>query len=95
MVAEQTNPDEGLPVQPSQGSGQTVDVDVDDKVIKMVSLTVKQEPKKTVDGDKKGKLEEKYFRRIDKFTGEINQFRTWMFNIKVSLGQIDSRLAEE
>eukprot|EP00973_Karenia_brevis_P062586 8701877-Karenia_brevis.AAC.1 len=49
---------------------------------------------KTVD-DKKGKLEEKYFRRIDKFNGEVNQFRTWMFKIKVSLGQVDNRLAEE
>eukprot|EP00973_Karenia_brevis_P086898 12051862-Karenia_brevis.AAC.1 len=54
-----------------------------------------QETRKTVEGDKKGKPEEKYFRRIDKFTGEANQFRTWMFNLKVSLGQVDSKLAEE
>eukprot|EP00973_Karenia_brevis_P086418 11983067-Karenia_brevis.AAC.1 len=74
----------------------------------MVALTVKQVTNeivphliksqqgsgKTVD-DKKGKLEEKYFRRIDKFSGEVNQFRTWMFNLKVSLGQVDNRLAEE
>eukprot|EP00973_Karenia_brevis_P069663 9685835-Karenia_brevis.AAC.1 len=61
----------------------------------MVSATVKglirellpqliksqQETKRTSD-EKKGKLEEKYFRRIDKFSGEVNQLRTWMFNIK-------------
>eukprot|EP00973_Karenia_brevis_P057404 7985526-Karenia_brevis.AAC.1 len=80
----------------------------EDKMLKLVALTVKQVineivphlvkthqgTTKTVD-DKKGKLEEKYFRRIDKFSGEANQFRTWMFNIKVSLGQVDHRLAEE
>eukprot|EP00973_Karenia_brevis_P085126 11815619-Karenia_brevis.AAC.1 len=53
-----------------------------------------QGPAKTVD-DKKGKLEEKYFRRIDKFNGDPGQFRTWLFNIKVSLGQVDQGLAEE
>eukprot|EP00973_Karenia_brevis_P032209 4440098-Karenia_brevis.AAC.1 len=57
-------------------------------------LKTQQGTTKTVD-DKKGKLEEKYFRRIDKFSGEPNQFRTCMFNIKVSLGQVDHRLAEE
>eukprot|EP00973_Karenia_brevis_P079688 11057658-Karenia_brevis.AAC.1 len=41
MVAEQTNP-QGNPVQASQGSGQTVEDDVDDKVVKMVAVTVKQ-----------------------------------------------------
>eukprot|EP00973_Karenia_brevis_P005726 780404-Karenia_brevis.AAC.1 len=68
---------------------------LEDKMLKMVSATVKglisellpqllksqQETKRTAD-EKKGKLEEKYFRRIDKFSGEVNQFRTWMFNIK-------------
>eukprot|EP00973_Karenia_brevis_P002022 275909-Karenia_brevis.AAC.1 len=67
----------------------------EDKMVKLVALTVKQVMNemmphllktqqgttKTVD-DKQGKLEEKYFRRIDKFNGEPNQFRTWMFNIK-------------
>eukprot|EP00973_Karenia_brevis_P003964 546459-Karenia_brevis.AAC.1 len=63
-------------------------------MMKMVSITVKQimgeivphvlkprqESIKTVDGDKKMKLDEKYFRRMDKFTGESNQFRMWSFN---------------
>eukprot|EP00973_Karenia_brevis_P036836 5075175-Karenia_brevis.AAC.1 len=37
----------------------------------------------------RGKLEEKYFRRIDKYDGNIKGFREWIFNIEVALGQID------
>eukprot|EP00973_Karenia_brevis_P006000 816967-Karenia_brevis.AAC.1 len=65
-------------------------------MMKMVSITVKQimseivphllkpqqESSKTVDGDKKSKLDEKYFRRVDKISGEPNQFRMWLFNFK-------------
>eukprot|EP00973_Karenia_brevis_P009821 1327517-Karenia_brevis.AAC.1 len=57
---------------------------LEDKMLKMVSATVKeligellpqllktqQETKKTVD-DRKGKLDEKHFRRIDKFNGDL------------------------
>eukprot|EP00973_Karenia_brevis_P084899 11780882-Karenia_brevis.AAC.1 len=78
-------------------------------MMRMVSITVKQimgelvphlvKPQqgsvKTVDGDKKTKLDEKYFRRMDKFNGEPNQFRMWLFNFEVCLGQIDSKFAEE
>eukprot|EP00973_Karenia_brevis_P021366 2936683-Karenia_brevis.AAC.1 len=73
---------------------------LEDKVLKMVSATVKglmtellpqliksQQGTKGTSDDKKGKLEEKYFRRIEKFNGDPNQFRTWLFNVKVSLGQ--------
>eukprot|EP00973_Karenia_brevis_P031332 4324041-Karenia_brevis.AAC.1 len=64
-------------------------------MLKLVSATVKgligellpqllkaQQGTKGTSDDKKGKLEEKYFRRIDKFNGDPNQFRTWLFNVK-------------
>eukprot|EP00973_Karenia_brevis_P031029 4280676-Karenia_brevis.AAC.1 len=41
----------------------------------------------------KGKLEEKYIRRIDKYDGSIKGFREWIFNIEVAFGQIDRELA--
>eukprot|EP00973_Karenia_brevis_P036574 5042304-Karenia_brevis.AAC.1 len=41
----------------------------------------------------KDKLEEKYFRRIDKYDGNIKGFRERIFNIEVALGQIDIGLA--
>eukprot|EP00973_Karenia_brevis_P021131 2905973-Karenia_brevis.AAC.1 len=40
-------------------------------------------------------LEEKYFRRMSKFGGEMSQFRMWMFNLGVALGTVDRKLAEE
>eukprot|EP00973_Karenia_brevis_P003417 470565-Karenia_brevis.AAC.1 len=40
-------------------------------------------------------LDEKHFRRMDKFTGEESQFRMWIFELGVALGQVDSNLAEE
>eukprot|EP00973_Karenia_brevis_P082649 11456356-Karenia_brevis.AAC.1 len=40
-------------------------------------------------------LDEKHFRRMDKFTGEVSQFRMWMLNLGVVLGQVDGDLAEE
>eukprot|EP00973_Karenia_brevis_P086082 11937595-Karenia_brevis.AAC.1 len=68
---------------------------MDEKVIKVVSATVKgllaellpqllkpQQGTKGTFEDKKGKLEEKYFRRIEKFNGDPTQFRTWLFNVK-------------
>eukprot|EP00973_Karenia_brevis_P049041 6802003-Karenia_brevis.AAC.1 len=81
---------------------------LDEKMLKVVSATVKgllaellpqllkpQRETKGTSDDKKGKLEEKYFRRIEKFNGDPSQFRTWLFNVKVSLGQVDQGLAEE
>eukprot|EP00973_Karenia_brevis_P072686 10096235-Karenia_brevis.AAC.1 len=41
-----------------------------------------------VDEVKKVKFDEKYSRRMDKFTVAASQFRTWPFNLKVALGQI-------
>eukprot|EP00973_Karenia_brevis_P069904 9719520-Karenia_brevis.AAC.1 len=41
----------------------------------------------------RAKLEEKYFRRIEKFDGNIKELRGWMFNIEVALGQVDKELS--
>eukprot|EP00973_Karenia_brevis_P034931 4819670-Karenia_brevis.AAC.1 len=38
-------------------------------------------------------LDEK--RRMDKFGGEAAQFKRWMFNFGIVLGQVDGELAEE
>eukprot|EP00973_Karenia_brevis_P094362 12422085-Karenia_brevis.AAC.1 len=32
---------------------------------------------------------------MDKYSGDATQFRMWSFNLKVALGQVDSKLAEE
>eukprot|EP00973_Karenia_brevis_P002829 384037-Karenia_brevis.AAC.1 len=32
---------------------------------------------------------------MDKFTGEVSQFRMWMFTLGVVLGQVDGDLADE
>eukprot|EP00973_Karenia_brevis_P075843 10537772-Karenia_brevis.AAC.1 len=40
-------------------------------------------------------LEEKYFRRMSKFGGEMSQFRMWMFNLGVALSTVDRKPAEE
>ena len=37
-------------------------------------------------------LEEKYFRRMDKFDGDLGNFRAWIFDLEVTLGSIDSEL---
>ena len=37
-------------------------------------------------------LEEKFFRRVDKFSGETGKFRTWLFDLEVALGAVDSEL---
>eukprot|EP00973_Karenia_brevis_P087656 12157059-Karenia_brevis.AAC.1 len=78
---------------PSSGS--------DEEIARIVSLVVQgflpqiqrsQYPGgrvETVDESKQANLDEKYFRRIDKFTREANQFRMWSFNLKVALGQVD------
>eukprot|EP00973_Karenia_brevis_P013638 1850849-Karenia_brevis.AAC.1 len=43
--------------------------------------------------NQRGRLEEKYFRRIEKYDGNAKGFREWIFNIEVALGQIDKELA--
>ena len=40
-------------------------------------------------------LEEKYFRRVEKFDGEPTKFRGWIFNLLVSIGQVDEQLGKE
>eukprot|EP00973_Karenia_brevis_P063138 8778475-Karenia_brevis.AAC.1 len=47
----------------------------------------------TRDDNKKAKLEERYFRRVDKFDGSPKQLRGWMFNLEVALGQVDKELS--
>eukprot|EP00973_Karenia_brevis_P034684 4786396-Karenia_brevis.AAC.1 len=40
-------------------------------------------------------LDEKHFRRMDKFGGGETQFGRWIFHVGVALGQVDSNLADE
>eukprot|EP00973_Karenia_brevis_P000829 115163-Karenia_brevis.AAC.1 len=40
-------------------------------------------------------LDEKYFRRMDKFVGDAGVYRMWMFNFTVALGQVDGKLSDE
>ena len=40
-------------------------------------------------------LDEKYFRRLNKFTGEANAYRSWLFDLVMVLNQIDSELADQ
>ena len=39
------------------------------------------------------KLDEKHFRRMDKFDGDPLKFRGWYFDLKVILGGLDEKLA--
>eukprot|EP00973_Karenia_brevis_P043259 5994792-Karenia_brevis.AAC.1 len=45
--------------------------------------------------NRRGSLEEKHFRRMEKFGGETSKFRLWMFNLGVAIGTVDRKLAEE
>ena len=47
------------------------------------------------DGGFRNKLEEKYFRRVDKFEGDVKIFRGWRFDLLVAIGQIDQALCGE
>ena len=38
-------------------------------------------------------LEEKYFRRIDEFTGDSSVYRRWLFDMQVAISQVDPKLA--
>ena len=40
-------------------------------------------------------LDEKYFRRMEKFGGDASVFRGWLFDLLVAIGQIDSILQRE
>ncbi len=40
-------------------------------------------------------LEEKYFRRIDRFGGDAAKFREWKFELLVSIGQVDEELGND
>ncbi len=39
-------------------------------------------------------LDEKHFRRMDKFEGDVGKFRSWIFDLEVALGSIDSELGK-
>ena len=40
-------------------------------------------------------LDEKYFRRVDKFDGDLSKFRGWLFDFLVAIGQVDHYLVIE
>ena len=40
-------------------------------------------------------LEEKHFRRVDKFDGDMAKFRGWVFDLTVAIGQIDKVLCRD
>ena len=52
-------------------------------------------PRDPGNGGKKVALEEKYFRRMDKFEGDAAKYRSWMFDLGVAIGGIDEELASE
>ena len=40
-------------------------------------------------------LDEKYFRRVERFEGDVSKFRGWLFDLMVPLGQVDQDLGRE
>ena len=40
-------------------------------------------------------LDERNFRRVDKFEGDMSKFRSWKFDLGVAIGQLDNPLAEK
>ena len=40
-------------------------------------------------------LDEEYFRRIEEFEGDTQKFRSWMFDLLVTIGSVDNGLAIE
>ena len=40
-------------------------------------------------------LDEKYFRRIERFDGDITKFRGWMFDLLVAIGQVNEGLGKD
>jgi len=47
------------------------------------------------DQNKRVTLDEKYFRRCEKFDGDTFKFRPWLFDLLVAIGQIDGALYDE
>ena len=45
-------------------------------------------------GERRVVLEEKYFRRMDKFEGDMVKFRRWIFNLGVAIGGVDEKLSK-
>ena len=39
-------------------------------------------------------LDEKYFRRVDKFDGDLDKYRSWVFEVVVALAQVDGDLSK-
>ena len=37
-------------------------------------------------------MDEKYFRRVDKFEGDQTKFRSWLFDFQVATQQVDPKL---
>ena len=52
-------------------------------------------PRDPVPGGKKVILEEKYFRRMDKFEGDAAKYRSWVFELGIAIAGIDEELAGE
>ena len=40
-------------------------------------------------------LDEKYFRQLKAFNGDVSEYRGWLFDLIMVLNQIDSAVAEE
>eukprot|EP00973_Karenia_brevis_P050779 7053694-Karenia_brevis.AAC.1 len=52
------------------------------KIMKVKKSSQSEKPKRST-------LEEKYFRRMDKFGGDSSKFRLWLFNLGVAIGSVD------
>eukprot|EP00973_Karenia_brevis_P065796 9143919-Karenia_brevis.AAC.1 len=70
----------------------------DEDLVKLVTLVVQgllPQLQESVSDDKgeekefklKTVLDEKYFRKMDEFIGDMGTYRMWMFNFTVALGQ--------
>ena len=40
-------------------------------------------------------LDEKYFRRVDRYDGDVGKYKSWRFDLFVALGQVDKELEGE
>eukprot|EP00973_Karenia_brevis_P012265 1664918-Karenia_brevis.AAC.1 len=70
----------------------------DEEIAKIASMVVQglfPQLQKTGQDDKREEkefktkeiLDEKYFRRMEKFSGDMSGYRMWIFNVTVALGQ--------
>eukprot|EP00973_Karenia_brevis_P089204 12370907-Karenia_brevis.AAC.1 len=103
MVAEQSASSTG-PVGAAAPTQEVQTVEFEEKMMKVVALTVKQvigelipqlqRPqyenvrRETVDDKRKVSLDEKYFRRIGKYGGDPAHLRMWVFNLKVAIAKL-------